>query len=79
MAPLQVFIDTFPNAFGRKPDSREFAQLRDLSKEISSAGGATEEQVYDAFKEAATQNKLHVSYIRAILLDWLGVARGPPQ
>jgi len=52
--------------------------LRDLGKEISSAGGATAKQVYDAFKEACGLNKFSVSYVRAILLDWLGVARGPP-
>ncbi len=71
-------VDTFPKAFGRKPDSRETAQLRDLGKEISSAGGATAAQVFDAFKEACGQNKFSVSYVRAILLDWLGIARGPP-
>ncbi|MDO9579466.1 MAG: hypothetical protein Q7J06_02705, partial [Bacteroidales bacterium] len=49
---FESFKDTFPQAFGRKPDSREVAQLRDLGKEISAAGGATAEQVYDAFKEA---------------------------
>ncbi|GAH65647.1 unnamed protein product, partial [marine sediment metagenome] len=70
--------DTFPKAFGKKPDSRQIAQLRDLGKEISSAGGATGEQVYDAFKEACDQNKFSVRYVRAILLDWLGVPRAPP-
>jgi len=75
---FQFLTDTFPKAFGRKPDSREIAQLRDLGKEISSAGGATAEQVYDAFKEAAAQNKLHISYIRKILHAWLGLERGPP-
>ena len=78
-SPLFKFlIETFPQAFGRKPDSRETAQLRDLGKEISSAGGATAEQVRDAFKEAAVHSKFHISYVRAILFDWLGVARGPP-
>ena len=72
---FQFLTDTFPKAFGGKPDSREIAQLRDLGKEISSAGGATAEQVHDAFKEAAAQNKLHISYVRAILLDWLGIER----
>ncbi len=67
--------ETFPQAFGRKPDSREVAQLRDLGEEISAAGGATAEQVRDAFKEAALGQKFSVSYVRAILLDWLGVAR----
>ncbi len=75
---LEYFNDVFPRAFGRKPDSRETAQLRDLGKEISSAGGATAEQVHGAFKEACDLNKFSVSYVRAILLDWLGVARGPP-
>jgi len=75
---FQKLVDTFPEAWGRMPDSRETAQLQDLAKEISSAGGATTEQIHDAFKEAAKQNKLHLSYVRAILLDWLGIARGPP-
>jgi len=72
-----ALLDNFPKAFGRKPNSRELAYLRDIEKEISAAG-ATAEQVRDAFKEAAKQNKLHLSYVRAVLLDWLGMARGPP-
>jgi len=52
--------------------------LRDLGKEISAAGGATAEQVYDAFKEACDLNKFSISYVRAVLLDWLGLERGPP-
>ena len=75
---FDYLVATLPQAFGRKPDSRESAQLRDLGKEVSSAGGATAAQIDDAFKEAARQNKMHISYVRAILLDWLGVARGPP-
>jgi len=75
-SPISLALfDSFPKAFGRKPNSRELAYLRDIEKEISSAGGATAEQVYNAYKEAATQNKLHLSYVRAILLDWLGVKR----
>ncbi|MBA7476953.1 hypothetical protein ES707_12349 [subsurface metagenome] len=69
-----ALFDNFPKAFGRRPNSRELAYLRDIEKEISAAG-ATAEQVRDAFKEAAAQNKLHLSYVRAILLDWLGVER----
>jgi hypothetical protein len=77
---LSEFLkETFPQAFGRKPDSRETAQLRDLGEEISAVGGATAEQVRDAFKEACMQNKVSVRYVRAILLDWLGVGRGPPN
>ena len=67
-------LDNFPKAFGREPNSRERAYLRDMEKEISAAG-ATAKQVRDAFKEAATQNKLHLSYVRAILFDWLGIER----
>ena len=72
-----ALLENFPKAFGRKPNSRELAYLRDIEKEISAAGAAAE-QVRDAFKEAAKQNKLHLSYVRAVLLDWLGIARGPP-
>ena len=70
-----ALLENFPKAFGRKPNSRELAYLRDIEKEISAVGGATAEQIRDAFKEAAAQNKLHLSYVRAILLDWLGVER----
>ncbi|GAI79596.1 unnamed protein product, partial [marine sediment metagenome] len=55
-----ALLNNFPKAFGRKPNSRELAYLRDIEKEISAAG-ATAEQVRDAFKEAAKQNKLHLS------------------
>ena len=50
------------------------AYLRDIEKEISAAK-ATAEQVYDAYKEAALSNKLDLSYVRAILFDWLGIER----
>jgi len=75
---LEYFNEVFPKAFGRKPDSREVAQLRDLGKEISAAGGATGEQVFDAFKEACDFNKFSISYVRAVLHAWLGLERGPP-
>ena len=72
---LNSFSESFQKAWGRAPNTRETAQLRDLEKEISAAGDATPEQIYDAFKEAAVNNKLHVSYVRAVLFDWLGVER----
>ncbi len=75
---LEFLTNTFPQAFDRKPNSRELAYLRDIEKEISSAGGATSEQVHDAFKEASSQNKLHLSYVRKVLYAWLGLERGPP-
>lgn len=77
-SPLTLaLLDNFPKAFGKKPNSRELANLRDIEKKISAAG-ATTKQIRDAFKEAATQNKLHLSYFRAVLFDWLGLERGPP-
>ncbi|GAJ19689.1 unnamed protein product, partial [marine sediment metagenome] len=44
-----ALLDNFPKAFGRKPNSRELAYLRDIEKEISAAG-ATAKQICDAFK-----------------------------
>lgn len=79
VATLNFFVESFRKSWGRKPNSREVAQLRDLEKKILAAGGATPEQIYDAFKEAAFQNKLHISYVRAILLDWLGIERNMPS
>jgi len=75
VADLNFYIESFKKAWGRKPNTRERTQVRDLEKKIYSAGGATVEQVHAAFKEAAVQNKLHISYVRAILLDWLGIER----
>jgi len=72
-----ALLEDFPKAFGREPDSREKAYLRDIEREISAAG-ATAVQVKAAYKEAATHNKLHLSYVRGILFDWLGLERGPP-
>lgn len=51
------------------------AQLRGLAKEISAAGGCEEPMIKKAFDEATGAKKLYVSYVRAILLDWLGVSR----
>ncbi|MEI9477722.1 MAG: hypothetical protein WCO26_14240 [Deltaproteobacteria bacterium] len=60
----------------RKPDARESAQLRDLAKEISAAGGCPLDYVDQAFRDAAGRpDKMHISYVRAILLEWLGVER----
>ena len=63
----------------RPPDARIDAQLRDLANELSSAGGCPLEYIGQAFKEAAGQGKYHVSYVRAVLLDWLGLPRNPPR
>jgi len=63
----------------REPGARESAQLRDLAKELSARGGVPLGYIKEAFREAAGQKKFHISYVRAILLDWLGIARGPPD
>jgi len=60
----------------RKPSAKESAQLRDMASEISAAGSCPLEYIDQAFKEAAGQSKMHIRYVRAILLDWLGVKRG---
>lgn len=73
---ILLFSKYFPYCFGRDPNSREAAQLRDLGIEIAQAGvTASEQQIKDAFAEAARHNKLSVSYVRGVLLDWLGVPR----
>jgi hypothetical protein len=59
----------------REPNARESAQLRDLAKEIFSAGGCPLDYIDQAFREAAGQTKFHISYVRAVLLDWLGIER----
>ncbi|MBA7701029.1 hypothetical protein ES703_109757 [subsurface metagenome] len=75
---LDKLKNCYPYAFGKQPGARILAQLRDLSEELSAAGCPLA-NIEEAFREAANQNKYSVSYVRAILLDWLGIARGPPQ
>jgi len=65
----------YKNIKPREPDFRELAQLRDLAKEISAAGGCEYPMIKQAFDEASGQHKQHISYVRAVLLDWLGVER----
>jgi hypothetical protein len=62
----------------REPAARESAQLRDLAKNLSAAGGVPLNYIREAFREAASHQKCHITYVRAILLDWLNVPRGPP-
>ena len=62
----------------RVPDARESAQLRDLARELSAAGGCPLDYINQAFREAAGQTKFHVSYVRKILHAWLDIGRGPP-
>lgn len=68
-------INKFPEAFGHNPNSREQAQLRDMATELSEVGGATAVQVHEAFSEACGQGKFSVSYVKAILYNWVGVAK----
>ncbi len=64
----------------REPTAKESAQLRDLARELSSAGGCPLDYINQAFREVAgqPQPKMHISYVRAVLLAWLGLERGPP-
>ena len=71
------FLECYEKGWGLKVDGKALSQIRDFSKEISAAGCPVS-YIREAFKEAADQNKCSLSYVRAILLDWLGVARGPP-
>ncbi len=62
----------------REPVAKESAQLRDLARELSSAGGCPLDYIGQAFREAAERQKFHVSYVRAVLHAWLDRERGPP-
>jgi hypothetical protein len=74
-SPVAIALqEGFPRAFGRDPDSREIAFMRDIEKEISAAG-ATPDKVYDAYREAARMNIFELSYFRKILYAWLGIER----
>lgn len=57
-----------------KLGGKTLAQIRDYAAELSAAG-CPESWVLDAFKEAAKANICKLSYVRAVLLDWLGVPR----
>jgi hypothetical protein len=59
----------------REPTARESAQLRDLARELSATDGWPLDNIDQAFREAAGLHKFHISYARAVLLDWLGVTR----
>ena len=61
-----------------EPDPKESAQLRDLAKELSAAGGLPRGFVKRAFDEAVEYEKKHISYVGAILFKWLDRERGPP-
>jgi len=87
---LQALTSSFKRRWGRvpasapdtiilrEPGAKESAQLRDLAKELSSAGGCPLDYTDQAFDEAVNAHKKHISYVRAILLDWLGIERVHP-
>lgn len=62
----------------REPTAKESAQLRDLAKELAAhVFTCPAEYIFQAFREAAGQGKPkeNISYVRAILFDWLGIER----
>lgn len=65
----------YPEAFGKEPGAREIAQIRDYAEELSQYPGCTDEMIEEAFKEAATHNKLFLTYAYRIIQDWIGVER----
>lgn len=67
----------YESGWGMKTGAREAARLRDLATELSAAGCSLD-YIDEAFREAAAMNKLSISYVRAVLLDWLGVPKVPP-
>jgi len=73
------FIECFEKGWGFKTTGKVLAQIRDFSQELSAAGCPIP-YVQEAFREAAGANKLHLVYVRGILLDWIGIerGRGPP-
>ncbi|MDY6916857.1 MAG: replication protein [Chloroflexota bacterium] len=68
------FMRAYRQGWGLNPSARELAQIRDFSRELA-GNGCPAPYVWEAFKEAAGQNKYSLCYVRAILLDWLGVER----
>ncbi|MBA7475078.1 hypothetical protein ES707_10443 [subsurface metagenome] len=62
----------------RAPNAKDSAQLRDLARELSAAGGVPLDYIKQAFQEAASHGKCHISYVRAVLYAWLGKERGSP-
>lgn len=64
----------------RKINAKEKAQLRDFAVELSAVGADPDMMIIkQAFDEAAGARKFSISYVRAILCDWLDVDRGRAQ
>jgi len=62
----------YESGWGMNPNGKSSAQLRDLAKELSVAN-CPFDYIDEAFKEAARMNTYSVSYVRKILLAWLGI------
>jgi len=71
----QVHAENPEKIIPRPLQAKAGAQLRDLAIELSAAGGCPADTIKQAFDEACGQHKYHISYVRAILLDWMGVER----
>ena len=76
--PLSAILDRlkycYESGWGKQSTAKVSEQFRDLAGELVGAG-CTLNYIDEAFKEAAVMNKYSISYVRAMLLDWLGVAK----
>jgi DNA replication protein DnaD len=70
-----IIPDNPDEVIPREPKASEFAQLRDLAEEISTAGGCSLDNINEAFQEAARQGKMKVRYARGILFNWMGIKK----
>lgn len=71
---INQMMSAFPKCFGREPDFKELAQLRDLSQELANYQ-CPATLAYQAIREASKSNKHRLSYVRAIALAWLGIGK----
>ena len=63
----------------RELTPRDAAQLRDLAMEIFNKGGDKDMMmIKQAFGEAGMYQKFSISYVRKVLLEWMGVSTERP-
>ncbi|MHB8084354.1 MAG: hypothetical protein ACYDHZ_00815 [Dehalococcoidia bacterium] len=61
----------YARCFGKDPDPRIAAQIRDFSVELAKNGCPTP-FIFEAFKTAANENKTRgIAYVKKCLIDWM--------